>query len=92
MVLKCTFIADFFFLSRAWGGTQGHVEKCAEHSDTWIDLVVIKVSRNIPFPGLFLFILCVWVFCLHVCLSTTMCLPDVQIVQKRASDPLELEQ
>lgn len=34
-------------------------------------------------------ILGVWVFCPHICLCT-MCVPDVQGDQKRASDPLGL--
>jgi hypothetical protein len=36
------------------------------------------------------FILCVWLFCLHVCLCTT-CMPCACRGQKRASDPLEVE-
>lgn len=37
-----------------------------------------------------LFILCIYVFCLHVCLCTTY-VPDAQRGQKTESDPLELE-
>ena len=38
----------------------------------------------------FYFILCVWIFCLHVCLCI-MCVPGACRGQKRASDPVELE-
>jgi hypothetical protein len=39
---------------------------------------------------IYIFYLCVWVFCLHICLGI-MSVPDVCKGQKRASDPLELE-
>jgi hypothetical protein len=40
--------------------------------------------------GFVLFVLCVWVFCLHVCLCPT-CMAGVCEGQKRALDPLKLE-
>lgn len=46
-----------------------------------------KVSRNILLPGLFLFILSVWVFYLHVCL----CCAHVYSVWKLEVRLLELE-
>ena len=56
----------------------------------WIITILMHI---LPEPGCYVsfsFILCVWVFCLHVCLCT-MCMPGAYEGQKRASDALELE-
>lgn len=41
------------------------------------------------FLDLFVFIFCVWMFCLHVCLCT-MCVSYVHRIQKNTSDLPEL--
>jgi hypothetical protein len=48
------------------------------------------VSIFLNFIFNFYLILCVWVFCLHVCLCTATHMPGAYTGQK-LSDPLELE-
>ena len=53
----------------------------------FIDLALSKIYI---FKDLFIFILCVGVFCLPICLCTT-CMSDACRDQKRALNPLKLE-
>jgi hypothetical protein len=59
------------------------------HGDTEQVLDCVSHHFKISFY-LLLIILCARVFCLHVYLCTS-CMPGTFGVQKRASDPLELE-
>lgn len=55
-------------------------------SITFLNHFLQKISHFLRF----IFILCIGLFCFHMCLCT-MCIPEVHGVQKRESGPLELE-
>jgi hypothetical protein len=58
-------------------------------SNTLIDLKNVVISL-LFFRDLSIFILCVWAFCLYLCICTT-CMPSAHGGQKRVSNSLNLE-
>lgn len=74
--------------------TVGSYTQCGSHSHRHIHISKNRFwnfRENFIFLFRFIyFILCVFVFCLHVCICTIY-MPGSHGVQKRVSDPLELE-
>lgn len=81
-------VSSFLLVCGSWEQTQV-VRLGREHLYLLSHLAGLELLLNNAL-GLFIFILWICMFCLHICMST-ICVPGALEIQKRTLCPLELE-